>query len=310
MRILLWQVHGSWTTAFAQGPHTYLVPTLPGRGPDGLGRDGPWCWPASVREISPAKARETDFDVMILQRPSELEHLAEAWTGRRPGRDVPAVYVEHRPPEVPLSAAWHPAVAEPNIPIVHVTHFNRLFWRNGANRTEVIEPGIVDPGYRYRGGLPHGAFVANEPVRRERFVGTDLLPLFEKIAPVDVFGRQSDAIGGAELTQADLHRALPERRVYLHLARWTSLGLSLIEAMHLGLPVLALATTEASEAVPDEAGVVSNDLSRLADAYAYLMADQDAARAMGQIGRAGVLRRYGLERFLDDWESLLKEMST
>lgn len=27
--ILLWHVHGSWTTAFVQGPHRYLVPILP-----------------------------------------------------------------------------------------------------------------------------------------------------------------------------------------------------------------------------------------------------------------------------------------
>jgi glycosyltransferase involved in cell wall biosynthesis len=190
-----------------------------------------------------------------------------------------------------------------------VTHFNRLFWRNGANRTVVIEPGIVDPGYRYRGTLAHGAFVADEPVPRERFIGSDLLPLFEAIAPVDVFGTESSAIGRTDLTQADLHRALPERRVYLHLARWTSLGLSLIEAMHLGLPVLALATTEVSEAVPADAGVVSNDLSRLAEAYSYLIADGEAARAMGQIGRAGAQRRYGLERFLHEWDGLLKEVT-
>ena len=247
---------------------------------------------------------------MVLQRPGELEHLAEAWTGRRPGRDVPAVYVEHNPPEVPVSAAWHPAVAEPAVVIVHVTHFNRLFWRNGPNRSEVIEAGIIDPGYRYNGVMARGALVANEPAGRERFAGTDLIPLFEKVAPVDVFGMESDTIGGNEVTLTALHRALPERRVYLHLARWTSLGLSVIEAMYLGLPVLALATTDVSEAVPIDAGVVSNDLARLTDAYSYLMADHDAARAMGQIGRAGALRRYGLERFLHDWDGLLKEVTS
>ena len=42
--------------------------------------------------------------------------------------------------------------------------------------------------------------------------------------------------------------------------RWTSLGLSLLEAMQLGMPVVALATTEATVAVPPEAGVVSNDV--------------------------------------------------
>lgn len=165
----------------------------------------------------------------------------------------------------------------------------------------------MDPGYRYSGALAHGALVADEPVHRERFVGADLVPHFEKIAPVDVFGIESGAIGGTDLAQADLHRSLAERRVYLHLARWTSIGLRLIEAMHLGLPVLALATTEAFEAVPGDAGLVSNDLSRLADTYSYLIADRDAAQAMGQIGRAGALRRFGLERFLHEWDGLLKE---
>ena len=56
MRILLWHVHGSWTTAFVQGPHTYLVPVLPERGPDGLGRAATWDWPGSVEEVTPAQA--------------------------------------------------------------------------------------------------------------------------------------------------------------------------------------------------------------------------------------------------------------
>jgi hypothetical protein len=59
MRILLWHVHGSWTTAFVQGRHRYLVPVVPDRGPDGRGRAQTWRWPASVVEVSPeALARE------------------------------------------------------------------------------------------------------------------------------------------------------------------------------------------------------------------------------------------------------------
>jgi glycosyltransferase involved in cell wall biosynthesis len=37
---------------------------------------------------------------------------------------------------------------------------------------------------------------------------------------------------------------MARRRVYLHPVRWTSLGLSLIEAMHLGMPVAGLAARE------------------------------------------------------------------
>ena len=47
--------------------------------------------------------------------------------------------------------------------------------------------------------------------------------------------------------------------------RWTSLGLSLLEAMSLGMPVVVLGSTEAAEAVPGDAGIVSTRLATLLD---------------------------------------------
>ncbi|HEV7727704.1 MAG TPA: glycosyltransferase family 1 protein, partial [Modestobacter sp.] len=73
MRILIWHVHGSWTTAFVQGPHDYLLPVTPDRGPDGLGRARTWNWPASAREVTPAQLREEPPDVVVLQRTRDLD---------------------------------------------------------------------------------------------------------------------------------------------------------------------------------------------------------------------------------------------
>ncbi|TME46690.1 MAG: glycosyltransferase family 1 protein, partial [Chloroflexi bacterium] len=83
MKILLWHVHGSWTTAFVQGAHEYLVPVLPDRGPDGRGRAQTWDWPSSVREVTPEEAAREEVDVVIMQRPRELEALAAQWLGGR-----------------------------------------------------------------------------------------------------------------------------------------------------------------------------------------------------------------------------------
>jgi glycosyltransferase involved in cell wall biosynthesis len=91
--------------------------------------------------------------------------------------------------------------------------------------------------------------------------------------------------------------------------RWTSLGLSLLEAMHLGMPVVALATTEVTEAVPAGAGVVSNRIDELTRAVRDFVADPLHARMVGEGARAAALARYGLSRFLDDWERLLKEVA-
>ncbi|HYY43950.1 MAG TPA: glycosyltransferase family 1 protein, partial [Actinomycetota bacterium] len=86
MRVLLWHVHGSWTTSFVQGRHTYLVPVQPERGPDGRGRALTWEWPQTVHEVTPEELRQADVDVVVLQRPHELAQLAPEWLGRRPGK--------------------------------------------------------------------------------------------------------------------------------------------------------------------------------------------------------------------------------
>jgi hypothetical protein len=319
MNILLWHVHGSWTTAFVQGPHTYLVPVTPGRDPDGLGRARTFDWPDTVRETTPEQLRDAQVDLVVLQRPHEME-LAERWLGgRRPGRDIPAVYLEHNAPDGDVPATRHPFADRDDLTLVHVTHFNRLFWDNGSTRTEVVEHGIVDPGHLYTGRLARAAVVVNEPVRRGRWTGTDLLPGLAEAAPLDVFGMRTDGLAEhlglppdrcrtADLPQRELHGAMAERRVYVHPVRWTSLGLSLLEAMHLGMPVVALATTEAVEAVPPGTGTLSTRPDILARAVRRYLEEPEAAAADGARARQAALQRYGLKRFLDDWERLMTEV--
>jgi hypothetical protein len=325
LKVLIWHVHGSWATAFVEGSHEYLIPVVPGRGPDGLGRARTWNWPAAAREVTPEQLREEHVDVVVLQRLRDVE-LVREWLGREPGRDLPAVFLEHNAPDpgpedggVPNTR--HPLADRADIPIAHVTHFNRLFYDNGRAPTTVIEHGIVDPGERWTGELERAAVVVNEPVRRGRYVGADLLPGLAEVAPVDVFGMGVAGLHAAcgldparvalhdDPPQAAMHAELARRRVYVHPVRWTSLGLSLLEAMHLGMPIVALATTEAVEAVPPEAGVLSTRPERLWAAVRTFLDDHDAARLAGKAARAAALERYGLPRFLTEWDALLEEVT-
>ncbi|MFJ8536209.1 glycosyltransferase [Streptomyces sp. NPDC093591] len=319
MNTLVWHVHGSWLTTFVQGPYTFLVPVTPDRGPDGLGRARTWQWPPTVRELSPAELREADIDLMVLQRPHELE-LAREWTGRRPGIDVPAVYVEHNSPHETAVDTRHPLAGRSDIPVVHVTHFNRLMWDNGRAPTTVIEHGIIDPGQLWTGEERRAAVVVNEPVRRGRTTGTDLLPYFARTVPLDVFGMRTEGLAEhlglppelcrcRDLPQSALHPRMARCRLYVHPVRWTSLGLSLLEAMYLGMPVVALDTTEVRQAVPEGAGVVSNRLDVLQDAVREFLADPVHARLTGEAARAAAQARYGERRFRDDWERLIKEVT-
>jgi hypothetical protein len=318
MKILLWHVHGGWTDAFVRGEHEYLLPVNEARDGWGLGR-ADRDWPASVVEVDVDELRDTEIDVVVLQRPEEIAET-ERLTGRRPGRDLAAVFLEHNTPKTSITDAIHPLAERDDIPIVHVTHFNRLFWDTGIAPTTVIEHGVRDPGALYTGELERIGVVINEPVRRWRVTGTDLLPGFASRAPVDVFGMGGDGLPDAlgidrsritpvgDLPSSRLHAELATRRLYLHPLRWTSLGLALLEAMHLGMPVVALDTTEASRAVPPEAGLVSNDLDELHGIVERLLADPGLAVDLGRAARAHALEHYGLEAFLDNWNRLLGDL--
>ena len=303
MNILLWHVHGSWTTSFVQGKHRYLVPVNAARDEWGRGRARTFDWPATVEEVDPAEVR--DVDVVVLQRPEELDRVAHL--------DVPKIYVEHNTPKGDVPNSRHPMADRDDLVVAHVTHFNDLFWDVGGTRTTVIEHGIVEPAARWTGELERLAVVTNEPVRRNRVTGTDLMPRFAAVAPLDVYGmgvaglRLDGVTTYGDPPQARMHAEIARRRAYLHLCRWTSLGLSLIEAMQIGMPVLALATTEAIAAVPDDAGVLATRVDTLVDAAHWLIEEPEQAALLGARARQVALARYGLDRFLADWDRLLEE---
>ncbi|MGW4296801.1 glycosyltransferase [Micromonospora chersina] len=318
MNVLVWHVHGSWTTSFVHGKHRYLVPVTPDRGAYGLGRARTYPWPDSAVEVTPAELRRADVDVVLLQRPEEFD-LACEWLGRRVGRDLPAIYVEHNTPKGDVPNNRHPMADRDDLLLTHVTHFNELFWDNGGTRTAVVEHGVVAPAVEWTGELDRLAVVINEPVRRWRVTGTDLLARFADLAPLDVYGMK--VAGLAEhlglppdrLTSHDdvpqhaMHAELAKRRAYLHLCRWTSLGLSLVEAMTMGMPVVALATTEAVDAVPPDAGVLSTRVDTLVEAARWLAEDRDAAYRLGARAREVTKERFGLDRFLADWDRIMEE---
>ncbi|MCO1576299.1 glycosyltransferase [Crossiella sp. SN42] len=318
MRVLIWHVHGGWLNSFVRGKHDYLIPRLPVGGEWGLGLAGR-DWP-NATEVPVQELINTEVDVVVLQRAEEIE-LVSRWLGRTPGKDLPAIYVEHNTPPMAVREARHPLADHPELLLAHVTHFNDLIWDCGTTPTVVIEHGVPDPGHRYTGELPHAGVVVNEPIRRGRVAGTDLLPRFAAAAPLDVFGMGLDGLGEhlglgpdrltacGDLATADLHAQLALRRVYLHPYRWTSLGLAMLEAMHLGMPVLALAVTEAPRAVPPTAGVLSTRVEDLVAALRALTADPAMARELGAGAREHVLAHHGLTAFVDHWDHILTEVT-
>ncbi|MDX1877103.1 glycosyltransferase [Mycobacterium sp. SMC-18] len=316
--VLVWHVHGAWMESFVAGPHRYLVPVgaaAPDRDARGLcGRS----WPRA-QEIPLSELAAADVDLVVLQRPGELDE-AQRWLRRRPGVDVPAVYVEHNAPRPNAVDSVHPLADRRDIPLIHVTEFNRLMWDNGIAPTKVIDHGIADPGPLYTGDIAGAAAMINEPLRRWRTVGADLLGELSRAVPIEVWGidtkelnrRQADPRdrlrGKGDIPAPELWRRVARRRVYLHTARWTSLGLSLVEAMYLGMPIVAVASTMAPLVVPSRAGVVGADVKVLSRGLLDFVNDPAAAALAGKAAREFAAEHFALDRFLADWNRVIDDV--
>jgi glycosyltransferase involved in cell wall biosynthesis len=112
----------------------------------------------------------------------------------------------------------------------------------------------------------------------------------------------ADVGGLGEIRRSDLPAVEARYRFFFHPVRWTSLGMALIEAMTIGMPIVALATTELPTVLVDgESGFVSTDPARLLDAMRALLRDRDLGRRLGEHAREIALERFSIDRFSRDW---------
>ena len=90
---------------------------------------------AGGRRGHAARRRRAEVDVVILQRPRGARRPGADWLGAARARP-PAIYLEHNAPAGPHRRAAPPGRrSRRSRLVVHVTHFNDLFWDCGATPT-------------------------------------------------------------------------------------------------------------------------------------------------------------------------------
>jgi len=302
LNILTWHIHGSYLNTLARIEHNWYLPIKPGR-PEGYGGRGPtFDLPDYMCEVPAEQVRDLKLDLVIYQSPKNyLEDQFELLTDEQ--RSLPKIYLEHNTPKPNAVDTRHP-VDDPNVLLVHVTHYNRLMWDNGQTPTVVIEHSVaIDPSIRYKGRRESGISVVNGMQKRPRIAGYDILLHTQQKVPLDCVGMETEAFGGlGDIPYRDLHRLLADYRFLFSPIRYTSLPLAVIEAMTIGMPIVALATTELPTVVLNgETGYVSCDIDTLIEHMRFLLSDYEEASRMGRNAHAVAQQRFGLDRFINDW---------
>jgi glycosyltransferase involved in cell wall biosynthesis len=310
LNILTWHTHGSYLYYLSQAPHNFYVVSKPGRPPGYGGRCGHMPWGDNVIDMPADEIRNRQFDCIIYQDDHQylrdrFEYLTETQ------RALPQIYIEHDTPREHPTDMRHPVDAS-NVMLVHVTHFNALMWDSGQTPVRVIEHGVMVPdNVRYRGNLERGLVVINNLATRGRRLGGDVFARAREQVPLDLVGMGAEALGGLGEVQHDRLPAFTANyRFVFNPIRYTSLGLAVIEAMMIGVPMVALATTEMATMIENgRSGFADTNVPALIDRMHDLLRDPELARRIGEQGRQRAMERFNIGRFVSDWNAVLAEVT-
>ncbi|PMS35830.1 glycosyl transferase family 1 [Trinickia symbiotica] len=308
LRILTWHVHGNYLYYLTQAPHDFWLVTRPGNPAGHVGKTGVLPWGDNVHEVDAAEVAGRSFDLVLYQHRDHWENDRLSVLSDEQRR-LPRIYLEHDPPQCNPFCERH-WVDDPQTRLVHVTHFNRLMWDCGDTPTSVIEHGVLVPeGVRYTGELARGIVVVNNLASRGRRLGADVYETVRRQVPLDLVGMNAEQAGGlGEIGNLDLAAFTARYRFFFNPIRWTSLGLAVVEAMTIGMPIVGLATTELATVVKNgENGYIATDVDALISTMHGLIGDAAEARRLGAGARRTALERFSIGRFVDDWCRVLDE---
>lgn len=310
LRILTWHVHGNYLYYLSHIPHELWLVTDAQRSTHHSGRSGTLPWHANVHEIPVEQVRHAEFDLVLFQSRAAWDDEQHRILSPAQLRG-PRIYLEHDPPQQHPTDTRH-WMDDPEVLLVHVTPFNALMWDNGAVPVRVIEHGVrLLREVRYQGMLECGLVAVNHIERRGRRLGADVYRAVARQVPLTLVGLGSEQAGGAGPVPNDqLPERMAEHRFFFNPIRHTSLGLSVVEAMMVGAPVVALATTELASVLRDgDTGIVDTRLDRLIDVMQRLLRDPAEAQRIGVAGRRMARERFSIDRFVDDWDAAVRQVT-
>jgi len=307
LKILTWHTHGSYLYYLTQTPHEFYVLSKYDRPPGYAGRHGHMPWGDNVHDLPVEQAARQQLDCILFQDDphfffDQYQYLSASQ------RHLPRIYLEHDPPRGNPTDTLHP-VDDPNVLLVHVTPFNRLMWDSGRTPTRTIEHGVIAPaGVRYTGEFARGIAVVNHLAKRGRRLGADIYLRAREKLPIDLVGMAAEELGGlGEIQHSELARFTSRYRFFFNPIRYTSLGLAVIEAMMIGMPIVGLATTEMPTVIQNGiSGYVDTDIDKLIMRMNELLQSPNDAQKLGAEARRYAMERFNIQRFVNDWNNALR----
>ena len=300
MNILTHPVHTGYQFDLARTGHEYYSLDTPGVGEifwDSKSRPEP----KNYHRLKKLMDAPVNFDLILVHYQVGYHSLKQL--------NLPLIFKEHclrQPFKVP--ADW----------IDRVSYFSfasqaaAARWELPAEldqRKVIIGMGMDLQTYRGYVGKPGGILTVGQNIRsRGNEKGKDnLLSLSEKF-PITVVGRGNEGIPGAVGPAEDYAHLLhyyQTHRVFLNPSN--ILGMSTLEAMATGMPVVTFRMLNSNIICQGKNGFVVDTVKEAASALRRLLEDGALAQRLGKKARATIKEKFPAELFVERWNTLFRK---
>lgn len=302
LRIFTWHIHGTYLYYLSLGEYEIYIPVKEDKEEGYYGRGETFPFGKNVIEIPVEEVKNYEFDCILFQtNKNYLKDQYEILTEEQ--RKLPRIYLEHDPPTKDPTEQLH-IMRDPEVLMVHVTYFNKLMWNNDGCEVKVIEHGAPDKKIKYTGTIEKGIVVINHLHQRGRKTGADIFKKVSTYIPLDLIGMGTFEYGGlGEVLHPQMASFISQYRFFFNPIRYTSFGLAVCEAMMVGMPVVALATTEYSAVISNGvSGIIHTDVDYLIEKMNLLLQNKALAVSLGEKGRRVARKKFDIERFTNEWK--------
>ncbi len=186
---------------------------------------------------------------------------------------------------------------------VFISDFSRIGWMFDSEESHIIEHGIDTDLFTPRSDERENSClsVVNDWINRDVFCGYSLWKDIIKGFPYKVLGTTPGLSKPAKDID-DLASHYRNYSIFVNTSQISPIPSSLLEAASSGAAIVSASTCMIPEVFTDGVDAfISNNPSVLKDRIRTLLNEPQMAREMGLKARQTILDRFGMDRFVNDW---------
>ena len=189
-----------------------------------------------------------------------------------------------------------------------ISDYNRDKWGFDQSEAEVIYHGLDLEEYKpdNRPRQPYLLSCVNDWINRDVWCGYSLWKRVSNGLPTKVRGNTPGLSTGTK-NLAELLDELNTASIYLNTSIISPVPMASLEAMAMGCAVVTTATCCMPEIIQNgQNGYITNDETMLRFYCEKLLKDEPLARKLGAAARETIRTKFGLDRFLSQWQDVFE----